>query len=194
MAKLLLRLLEQTGELHPCPASVVGANGVWDFPMGLQSYGEERAGRVQILHLPDGVTADNLGISPPQFKLEGTFGTKTKTIRGRTLTAQELTNDLIAFVRYYFEERRNQIRERRPLIEMAFDDFVHTRHWIVQPDGAPSQRKSAREPLRSHWSLGLQAVRRVQSAPTTRDTTRETITPASVASIAERLALVLPVP
>ncbi len=187
MAKVYLRLLEPTGALVPCPVSFIGANGVWAFPLGLQSYGEERLARVQVLHIPDGVAADSLGISPPVFQLEATFGSKPKTIRGRVLSAQEVTNDLIAFVQFYFSERRQRVRERSDLIEMALDDFVHGRHWVVQPEGAPKLRHAAREPVRTYWSMTLQGVRRWQSTTTPADALAGALVPTTGGQIARRL-------
>ncbi len=188
MAKVVLRLLEPTGALVPCPVSFIGAGGIWSFPIGLQSYGEERPARVQVLHIPDGVAIDNLGLSPPVFQLEAMFGTKNKVIRGRTLTPQEVISDLTAFVGFYFTERRQRIRERRDLIEMLLSDFVRNHHWIVQPDGAPKLRQSAREPLRTYWSLGLQGVRRWQSVTAPPDTLGSALSPGSSAGVAEQLA------
>jgi hypothetical protein len=183
MAKVYLRLLEPTGALVPCPVSFIGSSGVWAFPLGLQSYGEERLARVQVLHIPDGVAADSLGISPPVFQLEATFGSKPKMVRGRTMSAQEVTNDLIAFVQFYFSERRQRVRERNDLIEMALDDFVHARHWIVQPDGAPKVRHAAREPVRTYWSMTLQGLRRWQSTTTPLDALASALVPGTSAQI-----------
>lgn len=188
MPRIILRLLEPTGVLHPCPVSIVGASGAWAFPLGLSSFNEQRDGRVQVLQLPDGVAADTLNIAPPTFRIEGTFGTKPKRANGRTLPAQAVVNDLNDFVTYYFNRRYEAARSRDPLIEMAFDDFVHDHHWIVVPQGAPGQRKSNREPLRAHYSLNLTAIRRVKSPAERGDGFLRLLSPGSLAGIVERMS------
>lgn len=169
-----LRMLEPGGaRLHPVPVSRIGTRGVFVFPIGFQSYSEDRPGRVQTLEVVDGVLVETLGLSTPRWKLEGTFGNKPKTIDGRIISAHEAQEDLHRFVGYYFTERLRRIRSRQPLIEMAFDDFYNNRHWIVTPDSAPSRKLNAREPVRPRFSFGLTGIRPATQPNFTPDTLRE---------------------
>lgn len=187
MNRVLLRLLEpDTARLVPCPVSRHGALGLWSFPMGYQTYQESRPGRQQVLHIPDGVAADTLGINPPEFQIEGTFGANVKTLAGQSYTARELLDDLHAFIVWFYQDRRDALRERRVPIEMAMDDFITNRHWIVLPDGAPGIRRNAREPTRPSFTLKLFGIRPATEPAGAGDETRERLTPATRAAVASQ--------
>lgn len=191
----LLRLLEPDGKLHPCPASRLGANGIWVFPLGFQSYSEERPGRVQILEVPThveaggyGVIVDTGGLSAPRWRLEVTFGNKNKVIGGTTYTAQEIHDDLHAFLGYYFNERSRRIRERQPLIEMAFSDFYQNRHWIVVPDSAGQKRMGVQEPTRARVALSLTGVRPANRPPRPSDFVAQRLRPGALQLVAKEMS------
>lgn len=178
MERVLLRLLQpDSGRLVPCPVSRIGRNGIWSFPVGHQTYQETRAGRQQVLHIPDGVAADTLGVNPPEFRIEATFGANPKTIGGVTYTARELLDDLYDFVVWFYQDRREALRVRRPMIEMAMDDFINDRHWIVLPDAAPQIRRNAREPMRPSFSMTLFAIRPANEPSTRGDNVAQNLSP-----------------
>ncbi|WP_027894460.1 hypothetical protein [Calidithermus chliarophilus] len=198
MSRIYLQLLEPSGgRLHsPNRAQVVsrvGADGRWAFPIGAQSYVEERGARVQLLEVADGVIPDTMGLSSPRFRLEVTFGNRPKNVGGQTVSAMELANDLKRFVGYYFKRRLEQAKARQPLIEMSFHDTYHNRHWIVVPAEEPTLRSTANEPTRSRLSFSLIAVRpfdRPQLAP---DRVRAALEPASQTEIGQAVVRYCPV-
>lgn len=199
MGDILLRLLEPDGRLHPCPASRLGAKGMWVFPIGVQSFTEEVPGRVQSLEVPPhpqtgkyGVIVDTAGLSTPRFRLEATFGNRGRTINGVSYSAQEIHDDLRAFLTYYFDERSRRTRNRQPLIEMAYSDFYQNRHWIVVPDSAATKRMTAQEPTRPRLSLLLTGVRPINRPARPANPVAERLKPQGAASAALELANLCP--
>lgn len=153
-----LRLLTPGGSLYACPVSDFGSDGLFSIPL-TQSVTTNRAGRVQVLEVAEGTHIDTLGMDSPVFQVEMTSGTKPKEHNGIMYPPDKLLTDLEAFVQFYFDDRQEAIKSGRELIEMAFDDELHSRHWIVTPAGAPQHRKNAREPLRGYLSFVLHGVR-----------------------------------
>lgn len=171
-----LRLMDPSGRLVPCPESRVGADGV--FPLLIeQGYALSQEGRVQVLELPRGVAGGTLGASTPRWRLEGTFGARSRRIGGRLYSPVELVQELRAFVQFYFDERFRRTERQAPLVELVFDDLDRGLHWVVVPAGLPEIRMSAREPARPYWSMELRGIRPATSRPPQRDDLGERLAP-----------------
>lgn len=200
MNQVALRLLNADGTLHPCPESRIGARGIWLFPVNFQSYSEQRPGRVQVLEVEGGVITDTLGLTTPRWRLDIMFGNKPKTINGQRFTAVEVHEDLRRFIGYYFKKRREQLKQRQPLVEMAFDDTYHQRHWYVVPGEIPEWRQSAQEPLRPRLTLSLTGDRAATASTnpktvsgTSTDTLANRVFPSSISQIGQQMAGYCPV-
>lgn len=156
---IAFRMLEPDGaRLHNVSTSRVAPNGLWQFPIGAQSQTRQQQARIQRLEGFNSTSFQTHGLSAPRFTLEANFGSKAKQIDSIVYLPRELIQDFEGFIRYYFDARMQLMRERQPLIMLAFDDYVNDIHWIVVPDGMPQVRDNAREPLRPSFSISLNGV------------------------------------
>ena len=176
--------------LHNVSVSQVAPDGIWQFPVGAQSQSRQQQARLQRLEGFYSTTFQGHGLSAPRFSLEATLGSKVKLVGNTPTTPRDMIKDFEAYIRYYFEARQQLMRNREPLIYLAFDDYVNALHWIIAPDGMPQVRDSAREPLRPTLSFNFNGV--VELTETANelqtDTLPRELSPNSQAGIKRELA------